>query len=137
MGIGVLGGLVFTYAGPQIVVLLFGQKFEALKLLMPWFGLLYFVRMWAACWGNALTVDGKQHMRAIMTAIHWLVICLFSVYLVPVLGSVGWILALIIGTLFLAVAYAYVLARSIKCYIKNVVVAIFAFAFIGIRLKFQ
>lgn len=135
LGTGVLVGLVFTYAGPQIVALLFGQKFEALKLLMPWFGLLYFVRMWAACWGNILTVDGKQHMRAIITAIHWLVIGLFSVYLVPFMGSVGWILALIIGTFFLAVAYAYVLARPIKFYIKNVAVAIFFFIFIGFKLN--
>ncbi len=135
LGIGVLGGLAFTYTGPHIVVLLFGQKFEALKLLMPWFGLLYFIRMWAACWGNILTIDGKQNMRAIITLIHWLVIGLLSVYLVPFYKSVGWILALIIGTTFLAVAYAYFLAKPIKFYIKNVAVAIVFFVLIGLRLN--
>ncbi len=135
LGTAVLIGLVFTYAGPQIVGVLFGQKFEALKLLMPWFGLLFFVRMWAACWGNLLTIDGKQHLRAIITALHWLVIGLLSVYLVPFLGSVGWILALTIGTFFLAVVYAYILGRPMRYYIKNVAVAIFFFVLIGFRLS--
>lgn len=103
--VGALFGLILTIASEQIVHLLFGKQFIALVALLPWFGLLFFVRFLASAWGIMLTSAGRQSLRAKANLIHWIVIFAAAWMLVPRYGNTGWIIALTIGGLFLAAVY--------------------------------
>jgi hypothetical protein len=73
--------------------------------MLPWFGLLFFVRFFAAAYGVLLTSAGKQSLRAKANLFHWSAILLFAWWLVPLLGNIGWIVALTVGNVLLAAIY--------------------------------
>ncbi|WP_124948696.1 oligosaccharide flippase family protein [Sulfuriferula thiophila] len=102
---GMIFGLVLAVASEPIVHILFGKQFIALANLLPWFGLLFFVRFLASAWGIMLTSAGRQTLRAKANLMHWIVILLTAWSLVPAYGNVGWIISLTIGNLLLAAVY--------------------------------
>lgn len=102
---GALFGLTLTLAATPIVHLLYGQAYLPLIPMMPWFGLLFFVRFFAAAYGVLLTSAGKQSLRAKANLFHWTAILLSAWWLVPPLGNIGWIFALIVGNVLLAAIY--------------------------------
>lgn len=102
---GAAFGLTLAIAAQPIVHLLYGQAYLALAPMMPWFGLLFFVRFFAAAYGVLLTSTGKQSLRAKANLFHWATILLSALWLVPALGNIGWILALTLGNVFLAAIY--------------------------------
>lgn len=102
---GAIFGLLLAIASEQIVRILFGQQFMALSSLLPWFGILFFVRFFAASSGVLLTSAGRQGLRAKANVFHWLLIFAAAWILVPLLGNLGWLIALVIGNLVLGIVY--------------------------------
>jgi O-antigen/teichoic acid export membrane protein len=107
VGFGLVFGLALCSLAEPLVRLLFGAEYLGLIDVLPWFGLLFFVRFFASSWGVLLTSAGAQRFRAAMNAVHWTVIGALSVVLVPRLGLVGWLTSLTAGNALLAAAYVW------------------------------
>lgn len=105
VGVGIAFGILLAAAADPIVHLLFGAEYAGLAPLLPWFGLLFFVRFVAASWGVLLTSVGAQSFRAWMNIVQWSVVAALAPWLVPRLGATGWLIALSIGNGVLALAY--------------------------------
>jgi O-antigen/teichoic acid export membrane protein len=105
LAVGGAFGLVLAIGGKWFAPLLFGQSFLAVVPLMPWFGLLFTIRFASVGWSISLTAQGLQWYRAQAAAVHWLVVLAVAAFSVPMLGTVGWLLALIIGNTLLLIAY--------------------------------
>lgn len=105
IGTGLGIGLGFAAFANEITNLLFGEQYNSLSHLLPWFGLLFFIRFIAAASGIVLTAFGKQRFRARMNLIHWVLVITISAVSVPDLGALGWLIALILGNAALGVAY--------------------------------
>jgi O-antigen/teichoic acid export membrane protein len=111
---GAVIGLFLAITARPLVHLLFGEKFLMLVPLMPWFGLLFFVRFVASGFGLLLTAAGKQALRAKVNLAHWILILVSAMVLVPTFGNVGWIWALTIGNLALAFIYFLAVQPVVK-----------------------
>lgn len=108
---GNLVGWLFALLLPHLVVPLFGPAFEPLRALMPWFGLLFAVRLVAGAWGLLLTAKGEQRYRTICSVAHWALIALLAIFAIPLYGSLGWLISMLIGSTFLCALYA---ARALR-----------------------
>lgn len=107
VGVGLVFGLALCSLAEPLVNLLFGVQYAALASVLPWFGLLFFVRFFASSWGVLLTSAGAQRFRATMNACSWALVGALSLVLVPRLGLVGWLLCLIAGNALLAAGYVW------------------------------
>jgi O-antigen/teichoic acid export membrane protein len=117
MGIGF--GLFLTVLAEPITHLLFGAAFSSLAALLPWFGLLFFVRFLASSFGIMLTSAGLQGLRAKANVFHWLLILGVAWKAVPMYGNTGWLLALIVGNLALALVYFGASVRLVRPTVIN------------------
>ena len=108
---GLAFGIFIWFFSDLIVSILFGSEYLKLVRLLPVFGLLFFVRMSAAAWGIVLTASGEQSFRTVATIAHWIAVALAAIYFVPTFSVLGWLVALIIGNIFLTFLYA---ARCLK-----------------------
>lgn len=106
LGFGAIFGVTLAVLGEPLVLLIFGSGYRELIPLMPFFGLLFFMRFAAAAWGIVLTARGQQVFRTWASVLHWLVIAAAAWILVPVYGNRGWLIALCVGNLLLGLAYA-------------------------------
>lgn len=102
---GISIGLVLTYGAEFIVSLLYGKSFSGLAKLLPLFGLLFFVRFFAASWGLILTAHGHQQFRATSTSLHLVFALILAILWMPTHGVAGWLWALIFANLLLALIY--------------------------------
>lgn len=107
VGVGLAFGLALCVLANILVPVLFGSRYLALIPVLPWFGLLFFVRFFAASWGVLLTSAGAQQFRAAMNAVHWSLIVACSVMLVPAFGLIGWLISLTLGNLLLGASYVW------------------------------
>lgn len=107
VGVGFVFGLLLCGLADPLVRLLFGVQYLGLVEVLPWFGLLFFVRFFASSWGVLLTSAGAQRYRAAMNAVHWTLIGALSLVLVPRHGLMGWLLCLTAGNALLAAAYVW------------------------------
>jgi len=106
LGVGAGFGLVLAVGGKWFAPLIFGNSFEAVVPLMPWFGMLFMVRFAMSAWSLSLTAQGLQWYRAKAGAVHWLVVLAVAAYTVPRFGNIGWLMALVGGNFLLLVLYA-------------------------------
>lgn len=105
--VGLCFGLALCLLAEPLVLTLFGADYIDLITLMPWFGLLFFVRFFASSWGVLLTSAGAQGFRAKSNALQWLLIAALARVVVPAHGLVGWLVCLIAGNVFLSCAYVW------------------------------
>ena len=105
LAFGAAFGLVLTYFSGDIVSLVFGADYAVLVGLLPWFGLLFFVRFFAASWGLILTANGQQAYRAKATAFHLLVALVLGLGLAKTHGLTGWIIAMVLANALLGGLY--------------------------------
>jgi O-antigen/teichoic acid export membrane protein len=117
-------GLILAIAATPITNILYGEAYAALIPMLPWFGLLFFVRFFAAAYGVLLTATGKQSLRAKANLVHWIAILLSAWWLVPAFGNIGWILALTGGNFLLAVIYCLSMRRLVVISRPNAVVVV-------------
>jgi len=109
IAVGMAGGLAFALVPGQLITSLLGTDYLGLQALLPWFGILFFVRLCAASSGVLLTAFGQQKTRATLTALHWIVVVALALWLLPGEGPQGWLMALIGGNAALALAYGVTL----------------------------
>jgi O-antigen/teichoic acid export membrane protein len=124
IGSGSVFGLTLAVGASVIVHLLYGPSYAALAQLLPWFGLLFFVRFFAAAYGVLLTATGKQQLRAKANLMHWLVILVLAWLTVPSLGNIGWLLALLGGNVLLAGIYAFAMRKQVVINRLNAAIAV-------------
>jgi O-antigen/teichoic acid export membrane protein len=105
LGVGLSFGLVLAVFSEAIVAVMFGQAFAELANLLPWFGLLFFVRFYASSWGIVLTARGQQTFRAWINLLNWVVVFALALVLVRPYGTVGWLMALVGGNVVLIAGY--------------------------------
>lgn len=110
--VGAVGGLSMALVPASLIGMALGDGYLGLAQLLPWFGLLFMVRLCAAGWGLLLTVDGKQPLRAGLTAAHWVVVAAVALTVLPAAGVIGWLAALLAGNMALVVAYGLALRHS-------------------------
>lgn len=103
--LGNVVGWLFALLLPHLVERLYGAAFEPLKAMLPWFGLLFAARMIAGAWGVLLTAKGEQRFRSIGMAAHWVVIAALATVSIPNWGGIGWIFAMLVGSVLLGVIY--------------------------------
>lgn len=109
---GLIFGLILAYFSDQIVDYAFGNNYNQLKTLLPLFGLLFYIRFFAAAWGVVLTATGYQGFRAKAALIHWIVALPLGSYLTNSLKAQGWIITLILTSLLLGVLFVHKTIRS-------------------------
>lgn len=102
---GIIFGLFLAAASGMLVKALFGREFIALVNLLPWFGLLFFIRLFASSMGVLLTSAGRQWLRAKVNVFHWGVTFFCAWFFVPEYGNLGWLISLIVGNTTLGIAY--------------------------------
>jgi O-antigen/teichoic acid export membrane protein len=102
---GFIFGCFLCFLPLSVIEMLFGHAYRDLYQLMPFFGILFFVRFLAAAFGVILTSIGEQNYRTWINVIHWMLIAVLSPWLVPQFGPKGWLLSLLASNLFLAAAY--------------------------------
>ncbi len=124
-------GLGLAIGAELIVPILFGPAYSSLVELLPWMGVLFFVRFYAASWGVVLTSAGQQSFRAWINLIQWIGVLSVAALWVANWGILGWVYAILAGHVFIAAAYA------VRCYqhtgmgwAQTSFVAATAFAFI-------
>lgn len=105
VAIGLCFGLLLAIAAEPLVMILFGRSFKGLIDVLPWLGLLFFVRFFAASWGVVLTSAGQQKFRAVANFAQWIVVLGCAALVVPRWGVVGWVWSLVLGNLVLSIAY--------------------------------
>lgn len=105
IGVGIVLGLIMATGASLITNLVFGAAFSELTTLFPLFGLLFFIRFFAASQGVILTSAGLQLFRTYANLALWIVVLITAFLLVPDLGLKGWLFALIIGNAFLGLIY--------------------------------
>ena len=105
-GFGLVVGGLFALLLPALVEYFYGEAFAPLKTMLPWFGLLFAARMVAGAWGVLLTAKGEQRFRSIGMAAHWGVIAVIGALSIPAWAGIGWIVAMLGGTVFLGLVYA-------------------------------
>ena len=105
VGFGLIVALGTLFLNEQIVNLLYGSQFEALKPLLPWFGVLLLLRLFASNFGILLTASGHQASRAWSVGACLIIIVISGVVLIPTYGALGMVWSALIATLVLAVTY--------------------------------
>jgi len=118
---GIAFGFGIAAFAVPIVSLIYGSNYADLAPLMPFFGLLFFLRFAAAGWGVVLTAAGQQSFRSNMGLIHWIAIAALAWVLVPSLASSGWLISLCFGTLLLGCAYA-IRARKLVAHFESTLI---------------
>ena len=128
---GGLFGLTLATAATPIVHVLYGDAYTALIPMLPWFGLLFVIRFFAAAYGVLLTSAGKQTLRAKANIFHWFAIFLSAWLLVPPLGNIGWILALLVGNLMLTAMYSWAMRSVVVISRPNAAIVVGSVALIA------
>jgi O-antigen/teichoic acid export membrane protein len=107
---GAIFGLVLAYFS-TLIIKLFGENYSSLSALLPFFGLLFFIRFFAAGWGVILIAENQQAYRAISTAIHLMFTLTLGSYLTYEFHAKGWLITLILANILLGVLY---MVRAIR-----------------------
>lgn len=102
--------LIFVIGAQLITHTIYGERYEELIGLMPWFGVLLLVRYLAASHGVTLSAMGLQSTR--VAAIATALVALFTAayFLIPSLGLLGMLYASILAIACLYIVYAFTLA---------------------------
>jgi len=103
--VGLGFGLLLAGCAEFIVSFLFGGAFSELHMVLPWLGVLFFIRFFASSWGLVLTSAGAQSFRAITNLLQWIVVLVVAATAVPNWGIIGWVACLIVGNLLISAAY--------------------------------
>ena len=92
-------------AGPWVVHLLFGGRYDALAPLLPLFGLLAFIRYAGVSYGTLLTLSDRQGVRVFAVSLVMVIGLVLNALLIPRFGLAGAISSAILGHLVLYAVY--------------------------------
>ncbi len=103
---------VFGFGASLITHSLYGNRFQHLAELMPWFGVLLLLRYIAASHGVTLSAVGLQATRVAAISASLAALFLSAYLFVPRLGLLGMLCASIIAIICLYCVYALTLVRK-------------------------
>jgi O-antigen/teichoic acid export membrane protein len=103
--VGLFGFGCMLVAGPWVVRLLFGGRYDALAPLLPLFGLLAFIRYGGVSYGTLLTLADRQMVRVLAVCGVMVLSLTLNALLIPRLGMTGAVISSIIGHLVLYGVY--------------------------------
>jgi len=103
--VGLLAFGCMVAAGPWVVRLLFGGRYDALAPLLPLFGLLAFIRYAGVSYGTLLTLADRQAVRVFAVSLVMVLGLAFNAILIPRFGLTGAIVSAILGHLVLYAVY--------------------------------
>lgn len=127
IGVGIVLGLIMATGASLIVNLIFESDFRELVTLFPLFGLLFFIRFFAASQGIILTSAGLQLFRTYANLVLWLVVFIAAYFLVPSLGIKGWLISLIIGNTLLGLIYLIRVTAKFELNIQSIAISLLGF----------
>jgi len=137
--VGGAGALVLCLAPNQLVGFLYGQQYEELAGLLPWFALALLLRFMTAAFGVVLTALGLQAKRAAVNAGSVIVLAVGILVLAGSMGLKGVLAALSLAALFAFGAYSVLIYRErigVGFGGVNVLLAAPVFGFIFYRIVF-
>jgi len=100
-------------AGPWVVRLLFGERYDALAPLLPLFGLLVFLRSGGVSYGTLLTIADRQGVRVAGVCAAMLIGLGLNALLIPRLGLTGAVTASILSHVVLFGVYVHAARRDV------------------------
>ena len=103
--VGLFGFGCILVAGPWAVRLLFGGRYDALAPLLPFFGLLAFIRYGGVSYGTLLTLADRQAVRVLAVCSVMVIGLALNALLIPRFGLMGAVTASITGHLVLYGVY--------------------------------
>lgn len=109
--LGVASLAVFGFGASVITHTLYGEKFQQLTALMPWFGVLLLLRYIAASHGVTLSAVGLQSTRVAAISTALVALFLSAYFLLPRFELLGMLCASIIAIICLYFVYAMTLVR--------------------------
>jgi len=113
LAVGLFGFGCIVAAGPLVVRLLFGGKYDALAAILPYFGLLTFIRYGGVSYGTLLTLSDRQAVRVAAVCTVMVLGLALNAVLIPRFGLTGAISASILGHLVLYSVYVYAARRDV------------------------
>ena len=111
--VGLLGFGCILVAGPWVVRLLFGERYDALAPLLPLFGLLCFLRYGGVSYGTLLTIADRQAVRVAAVTAAMLIGLGLNTVLIPRFGMAGAVTAAILGHVVLFGVYVHAARRDV------------------------
>lgn len=105
--VGLLGGVGLSIYSSSLVALVYGEKFQALVPVLPFFGALIFLRFCSGALGLYLTAIGKQTVRVLANGACLVIVLVASTKLIEFFGVKGMVLAQLMAVLFLLIMYVY------------------------------
>lgn len=114
---GVLGLMVFHYAGSYIVNLVFGIKYIEVLPYLSAFGMVIFLRFISSGIAILLTATGNQRKRTTLNALSLVLLIVLMIILGKSQGTWGIIYSIFISNAFLVCAYTILLIKS-RVFIK-------------------
>lgn len=106
LGSGLLGALTLGYGRPALESVYVEAHLKRALDLLPWFGLLLFVRFTASIYGITLTALGKQPIRVFIYATALAAMALTATPLMLHFGEAGMVMACVISYIILTTMFA-------------------------------
>jgi O-antigen/teichoic acid export membrane protein len=117
LAVGLFGFGCMLVAGPWLVRLLFGGRYDALAPMLPLFGLLAFIRYGGVSYGSLLTLTDRQTVRVLAVCGAMLLGLALNALLIPHFGLRGAITASISGHLLLYGVYVRAARKDVGGYL--------------------
>jgi O-antigen/teichoic acid export membrane protein len=111
--VGLLGFGCILATGPLVVRLLFGGKYDALAPLLPYFGLLTFIRYGGVSYGTLLTLSDRQAVRVAAVCGMTVLGLGLNALLIPPFGLMGAIVSAVLGHCVLYAVYVYAARKDV------------------------
>lgn len=124
VSVGAVLGLLMVVGADIITQVIYGEQYTTLYELFPWFGLLFFVRFFAASYGVVLTSAGLQAYRTNANIALWVTVLVAAYYLVPRYEIQGWLFSLIIGNGLLSLMYLLRVSIQFKLSYESIALSI-------------
>jgi O-antigen/teichoic acid export membrane protein len=115
--VGLFGFGCILAAGPLVVRLLFGGKYDALAPLLPFFGLLTFIRYGGVSYGTLLTLSDRQAVRVAAVCGMMVLGVGLNALLIPPFGLTGAVISAVLGHCVLYAVYVYAARKDVGCYL--------------------
>jgi len=117
--VGLFGFGCILFAGPWVVRLLFGGKYDALSPLLPFFGLLAFIRYGGVSFGTLLTLADRQAVRVLAVCGVMVLGLALNALLIPRFGLTGAVTASILGHLVLYGVYVRAARKDLGSFLVD------------------
>jgi O-antigen/teichoic acid export membrane protein len=107
VGFGLISALLLGFGSAPITDLVYGPAYGDLQPLLPWFGALLLMRLFAGNFGILLTAAGHQSTRAFSNIVCIVIMVVVGYLLIPSYGALGMVWSALLATTVLAAIYTF------------------------------